>query len=525
MKLKFTIFAFMMMLFLAACNPDSSEVDTGDGETSDDVSGEANGETSEDDELVIANGSDMVTFDIHDHNNTSSEAIHVNLFNYLVKTDGDGGFVGDLAEDWENVDEQTWKFKLREDVTFHNGEEFTAEDVKFTLERVANDDTLLEHGNYNQIAEVNVISDYELEIITENPEPALLNRLSRLGSGMLPSDYINEEGWETFLEEPVGTGPYQFTEWVKDDRVVLEPFADYFGDAPKWNKVTFRSIPEDSTRVSELLTGGVDIAANVPPEDWERIEGDDGVKLADSPSQRVMLLALRTAEEELTGDPKVREAIDLAIDKESIVENLYNGAATPTRTRVTPGNNGANEDLYDQSLYDPDRARELLEEAGYGDGLEISFDAPSGRYLKDRETAELIQAMLAEVGITVNLQFNEWSTFSEKYSSKSFDEMFMIAYGNSMFDAALALDRLTQSQNEGETDYINDEVEQLLTEAESNMNQEERVEQYQKAQEMIAEDRPQIYLFQMDSVYGLQENVDFEPRLDEMFFVDDISKN
>ncbi|PKR78172.1 peptide ABC transporter substrate-binding protein [Halalkalibacillus sediminis] len=500
-----------------------SEGESGE-ESSEEGGEEASGEETGDDELVIATGADMVTFDIHDHNNTSTEAIHVNMFNYLVKTDGEGGFVPDLATEWENVDDTTWNFTLRDDVKFHNGEDFTAEDVKYTLERVANDDSLLEHGNYNQISEVNVLGDYEVEIVTESPEPAMLNRLSRLGSGMLPSQYIEENGFDHFLEEPVGTGPYQYVEWVRDDRVVLEPAENYFGEEAQYSQLTFRAIPEDSTRVSELITGGVDIATNIPPNDWERIEEEEGLKLGQSPTQRVMMLIMRTGEGEVTSDQKVREAIDLAIDNEAIVESLYEGAATPTRTRVTPGNTGANKDLYDTSVYDPEKAKELLAEAGYEDGVEINFAAPSGRYLKDRESAELIQAMLSEVGITANLEFKEWSSFVENYTSKTFDEMFMIGYGNSMFDAALALDRLTQDQNEGETDYMNEEVEELLNEAESNMDPEERVEQYQRVQEIIAEERPQIYLYQLDAVVGMQSNVDFEPRLDEMIYVKDITK-
>src|SRR5690606_35983178 len=145
---------------------------------------------------TIANGTDIVTFDIHDHNTTSTEAVHVNMFNYLVTNDGEGGFQLDLAESWENVNDTTWSFKLKEGVKVHHGEDLTADDVKFTLERIAKDDTLLEHGNYNQIQEVKVVSDYEFEIITKNPEPALLNRLSRLGSSILPKDYIETEGWE-----------------------------------------------------------------------------------------------------------------------------------------------------------------------------------------------------------------------------------------------------------------------------------------------------------------------------------------
>ena len=472
--------------------------------------------------LTIANGTDMSSFDIHDHNTTSTEAIHVNMFNYLLKTDGNGGFKPDLAESWENIDEKTWSFKLREGVKFHNGEDLTADDVKFTLERVARDDTLLEYGSYKQIQEVVVKSDYEFDIVTTAAEPALLNRLSRLGSSILPKDYIESEGWPVFLEAPVGTGPYEFKEWKKDDRLTISAFDGYFGPPAKWDEVIFRSIPEDSTRISELLTGGVDIAVNIPPTDVERIKSTDGVGIAQSPTQRVMNLTLRTGGEGPTADPLVREAIDLAIDKQLIVDSLLEGGGEVTRTRVTPGNVGANEDLFGKSLYDPEKAKKLLAEAGYADGLELTLSSPNGRYIKDKESAELMAAMLQEVGITANLEFLEWSAFNTKYQAHGFGDMFLIGYGNSMFDASLALVRLTKDQAAGESDYDNPETEKLLVAAESNMDAVERSDQYQKAQELIAEDRPQIYLYRLTSTYGVNERISFEPRLDEMFYVDDI---
>lgn len=505
------------LLVLSACSNNSGGTSTS---TSD--NGKTTDEQSEKKVLVIANGNDMVSFDIHNHNNTSTEAIHVNMFDYLVRNTGEG-FEGVLVESFENIDDTTWSFKLKEGVKFHDGSPLTAEDVKFSLERAAKDNTLLEHGSYKQIKEVVVKSELEFDIVTENPEPALLNRISRIGSGILPKNYIEENGWDTFLQKPIGSGPYKFKEWKKDDRVVLEKNEDYFGGTPKWDEVVFRSIPEDSTRVSEVITGGVDIAVNIPPTDIQRIDSTDGVSIVKSPTQRVMLLALRTGGDGPTADPKVREAIDLAIDKKIIVDTLLQGMGTVTRTRVTPGNVGANESLYGVSLYDQERARELLKEAGYEDGLTVTMSSPSGRYLKDKEAAELMTAMLAEVGITVKLEFLEWSSFSEKYQGKSFGDIFMIAYGNSMFDASLALDRLKFEKAAGETDYNNPEVESLLQEAEKNMNLEERAQQYMKAQELIAEDRPYIYLYQMDSVYGVNDRIQFNPNLNEMFYVDEIT--
>src|SRR5699024_6753405 len=179
--------------------------------------------------------------------------------------------------------------------------------------------------------------------------------------------------------------------------------------------------------------------------------------------------------------------------------------------------------LYDTQLYDPERARELLEEAGYADGVNIKLSSPSGRYLKDRESVELMVAMLQEVGINADVEFLEWSAFSTPYSNKEFEDVFFIAYGNSMFDGSQALQRLELEMAAGETDYDNPEVEELLSEAMNNMDEDSRLEQYQKAQEIISEDRPIIPLFQVESIYGVNDRINFEPELSEMLYVDDIT--
>jgi len=155
--------------------------------------------------------------------------------------------------------------------------------------------------------------------------------------------------------------------------------------------------------------------------------------------------------------------------------------------------------------------------------LELTLSSPNGRYLKDKESVELMSAMLGEVGITINLELLEWSAFNEKYQNRTFGDMFLIGYGNSMFDASLALERLTFEQAAGETDYNDPETEKLLEAAETNMNAEERSAQYQEAQELVAEDRPHIYLYQLDAITGINDRIDYEPRLDEMFYADSVN--
>lgn len=513
-------------LVLAGCSSSTTSEGTDGNESSQGNEPTApTAPTEENRTLTIAMGTDIVSFDIHDHNNTSTEAVHINMFNYLFKRDASQEIQPDLVESYELVDETTWEFKLKEGVTFHNGDPLTSEDVKFTLERVAKDSGLREHPNYKQILEVKVIDELNFQILTDGPQPTMINRLARLGSGMLPKKYIEENGWEHFLKQPIGTGPFQFAEWVRDDRVVLEPYDNYFeGKNEEWDQLVFRVIPESSTRVGELLTGGVDIATNMPPNEWERINSNGGTEVISAESNRVLMLVVRQTEGTVTSDPRVREAIDLAINDEALTEFVLGGAGVPTRTRVTPGNAGANPDLFNTYVYDVERAKELLTEAGYPDGLDLTFTSPHGRYLQDREVSEMIAGMLAEVGIRANLEFVEWSSFVEMRNSKTNKELYLIGFGNSLFDADLAVDLYRSERAEGEIDYKNEEVDQLIAAARINMNPEERSKQYQRIQEIAAEERPHIHLYQEKSNYGVSDRLNFAPRKDEMLFVPDITR-
>ncbi|SOC42900.1 ABC transporter substrate-binding protein [Salinicoccus kekensis] len=510
-----------------ADDPETTETEDSNGDVEDDSNGgAANSGSSDDRTLTIALGTDMVSFDIHDHVNTSTEAVHINMFNYLFKRDNDSGEIEpDLAEDYEVIDDTTWEITLKEGVLFHNGDELTSNDVKYTLERVADDSTLLEYINYEVIDEVEVIDDYTLRIHTETPDPALLNRISRIGSGILPADYIEEEGFDHFLQNPIGTGPFQFVEWVRDDRVVFEVYEDYFeGQNEEWDELVFRVIPENSTRVSELLTGGVDIATNMPPSEWDRIESSDSTYLAQEVSNRTMMVFVRHTEGYPTEDRRVREALDLAIDNQAITDNLLAGAGVPTITRVAPGNFGFAEHLYETYNYDLERARELLDEAGYPDGFEMTLHSPRGRYLQDAEIAEMIAGMWSQIGVTANVEFMEWSSFVDMRSAGENEDAYILALGNSMFDAANALDWYNYERFEGEIDYHNEEVEALLDEAAQNMDLEEREAQYIEAQELLAEDVAHPVLHQESINIGVNENIEYQPTMDEMIYVDTISR-
>jgi peptide/nickel transport system substrate-binding protein len=472
--------------------------------------------------LTVAQGTDLISFDPGSILDSPSDSILRNINSRLYKRNAKGEVSPELVENATNTDPSTWRMTLKKGIKFQNGDELTAKDVKFTLERLATDKKLIQNPYFNRIKGVKIIDDYTFDIITDGPMPTLKSVLAKSGSDILPKDYIEKNGWDNFQQKPIGAGPYQVVERIKDDRLVLKPFANYFaGKVTNWEQVVFRSIPETSTRVSELLTSGVDIATNIPSNEWQRVSQASNTSLVNGDTTRVMLLVVRGTPGTVTADPKVREAIDLAIDKQKLIQ-LVGGAGIQVRTRVPAGVVGSNPDLINTSLYDKEKAKQLLKDAGYPNGIELTLQAPKGRYTMDAEIAEMVGGMLNDVGIKTKVEVSEWSKFLDVYNNKKNKELTLIALADDLLDASYSLVHYTKDRAKDQTDYYNPEVENLYKLAGENMNPDERVKQYQRIQAIVAEERPHIYLFQMKANYGVAKNIDFAPRIDETVYIPDV---
>ncbi|MFD1929239.1 ABC transporter substrate-binding protein [Sporosarcina siberiensis] len=474
--------------------------------------------------LTIAQSADLTTMDPQNSLSTNGDRVFRNMFSRLFQRDENMEIQPLIVESFENPAEDTWTFKLIEGIKFHNGDPLTAEDVKFSLERVMNDESLKEYPYFKQISEVNVLEEYLVEIKTDGPMPTLLRLLAKSGSDIVPKKYFEEVKVDGFQKNPIGSGPYKYVNWIRDDRVILELNEDYFGEIGTWNEVIVRAIPESSTRVGEVLTGGVDLATDIPPNEWERVNTEAGVELMNGDTTRVMLLVVRTTDGAITADPKIREAIDLAINNKAIVESILKGTAVPVRSRVTKGILGSDPDLYDSYVYDLEKARALIKEAGYEDGVEITFTAPRGRYTLDAEVAQLVAAMLEEAGFKVKINLLESSAFLDVYNSNSNEELIMIALADGLLDASYSLVHYTKERAAGQTDYDNEVVEELFNKAGRNLDEEERVKQYIEIQKIISEERPHIFLFQLGANYGVSDKLKFKPRLDEEINFSEIIK-
>ncbi len=511
----------MMATMLAGCSGGASSSTPASASAS-----AASGTSSNDSTtLTLAINADILTTDPQALNNGTTTSVLYNVFSNLVKYDDAGEIVMDLAESYELLEDQvTWEFKIREDAVFHDGTPVTAEDVAWSLTRVMTDESSSDYMNFSPLAEAVAVDDYTVHVVSDDPYPIMLQLLCKGGAAVLPKAYFEENGEEAWLANPIGSGPYQLTEYVKDDHVTLVPFADYYGEQnPDWEEVIFRVVPESSTRVGELIAGNVDAVNMVIPTEWERVNGNEGTAVVNGPSTRVYQLALKT-DKGPTADLRVRQAIDLAIDDQTIVDTILQGAGTPMLTRIPSGVNGCNEDLVGKYNYDPERAKELLAEAGYPDGFSMKIEAPTGRYTMDAEISQAIVAMLSQVGITVDLQLLESSAYSNVFSAHSAEDGFMTCFGLGFFDASYGMIGYFGVNTSGESNWNNQEYIDMYYEAEFNMNEEERTQLFQEMQQMVADEVPYAIICQIDNSYGVKDSITMTPRLDDVWNLSTIRK-
>jgi peptide/nickel transport system substrate-binding protein len=476
---------------------------------------------ADDEELVVGLRELLTSFDYPYDWSLAGVWIQSNVGDCMIWRARDTAeYVPWLAEGWEQIDDVTWHISLRQGITFHNGEPFDARAAKYSIDRIQADEEALVHRQWNFVTEVNILDDFTLEVVTAVPEPSFLNKMAGTGCQVVPPEYTERVGQEEFGRNPIGTGPFRFVEWRQDEHIILEANPDYFMGAPDIERLVFRPIPEDSTRVAELITGGAGFIVSPPPQDWERIENESGLAIDRYLSNFVMHLEIRagpssTYEEwdGITADPRIRQAISFAVDRDLIIE-VIGDMGYPTQTRVIPPMLGVHPDLYGTSgTYDPERARALLTEAGY-DGEPIIIQS-STLFLLQKEVSEIVGAMLADVGLNIDLRVMDNTTFREQvYFTYRNDEIYFFANKNSFQDPWINMLGYYSDRGErvGWTGPEATEVDRLARLAAVNMNPEERAEQYREIQELILAENggPSLVLYQMRDAAGRSANLTYQ---------------
>lgn len=474
-------------------------------------------------ELIIVNTTDAVSMDPLVEWMTDGMVMMKQMYDHLVDFDKAGNVRYCLAVSHNLVDDKTWHFKLREGVRFHNGDPFTAEDAKFTLERILDPEMRCTYrARFRTIDQINVLDDYTLEIKTTTPDPVLLNRLAFFPR-VVPKKYIEEKGLEHFRKNPIGTGPFKFVSWVPKGELVMEANEEWWGGPAKTRRLVFRSLPEMASRVAELQAGRAHIVTGVPSFMIPQLARDKDIEIQSPSSLRVVFFVVNALAEGPLQDKRVRQALNYGIDKEAIIEGILKGSGIQTSTMVSPHAFGY-DDLIKPYPFDPVKAKSLLKEAGYGDGFKLTVNSPSGRYPNDKEVATAVNDMLRGIGIEASLLIQESGTYVSKFINHQLEGIFLLgmSYLYRDVDSSYAFfDKANPYCH-----YENPDIYSLVKEAQSQMNQEMRKGLASKIQEKMYQDASHIFLYNQVDNYGVSRRVTgFRARQDDYMDLTNVSVN
>jgi peptide/nickel transport system substrate-binding protein len=473
------------------------------------------------DTIVIVQGVDPTTMDPHNHMETPAWNVILNVFDTLLQRDSNIKMDKILAESYRIVNDKTWEFKIRKGVKFHNGEDLKAENFKFTLERMADPKLKLRQTVFQGVIEkVEVMDDYTFRIITKDPYPVMDAMLCIYGPP-LPIKYFQEKGPEHFALNPVGTGPYKFVRWVKDDYILLEANENYFRGAPKIKKIRFRPIPEATTRVAALQTQEADIITNIPPHLMKLMDWKGRSFVSKVPSVRVIYMAFDTLKPGPQTDNRVRQAIAMGVDMKTNIKKVLEGNGVLLGSPLTDKHFG-----YDPSVtpyeYNPEKAKKLLAEAGHAKGFDFTINSPAGRYLNDKEMAEAVAGDLRKIGINATVKTHEWGTYMNRMYSHNNPPAYLLGWGNTSFDADFTINPLMRTGKLlGNVSFP--KLDALIDQGISTMDPKKRQKIYSDAVKIMKEEVPWAWAYQQVDIYGVNERVNWKARTDERLVVFDMS--
>ena len=484
-------------------------------------------------ELIMAWGTTQFTttgIDPQRHVGTIAENQLRHMYEPLVQFERDLVTISPaLATEWERIDELTMQFKLREGVSFHNGEPFNAEAVRYSVLRPLSDET---PGNarstYAIIEDVEIVDDYTVNVITSSPDPALLARMTGFHMTMVAPEWASQ-GPDVVASEAVGTGPYKFVSWSPNEDLVIEANEDYWGDVPSIKRVRLQTIVEQATRVAALRSGDVHVAKDMPPEEVEDINNSGRARALRSVSNRVPFYFM-TVTEPPFDDPRVRQAINLSANVDGVIDAILLGNGNRVSTIMAPWIFG-----FDPTLEpypdDPDRAKELLEEAGYPDGIDIKIWHIQGRYPKDREVAEAMAQQMARANIRCTPELREAATLTEMQQANETPGLIFASWGNWFFDADNSFIPLFGCQSAADFgDWrrpygCNQEFEDIIQAARVELDEERRLELYAEAQQMFYDEAAALFMYHLVDIFGVDNWVNWEPRHDEFMWAHEMTWN
>lgn len=455
--------------------------------------------------LRVAVSEDAQTLEPNELNDDYAENILMQVYDTLVKRNSKGELVNSIAESIENPDPQSFKIKIRDGVKFSNGDPLTVDDVIFTLQRAAASEKF--KSFYGKIDPNSYKKEDDLTFsfkLTE-PDAAFLNSLSHPAVSILSKKYV--EGVADLANAPMGTGPFVLDEWIQNDHANFSVNKNYWGDAPKISGIEMKVIPEASQRIIELESGGVDLAYKVDPSEIPNIEENKDLKLYRKLDNSVHFIGFNM--DKAPFDKKeAREAMVNAIDMNSIFETVYMNSGKLATSAINPNFKYSIADSLKPNVVNKERAKELFAAAGMGEGTNLSI------YTSDNtqrvNVATMMQAQLKEYGIGLNIQRLEWGAFIDALKNKEHN-MFIMSWNPSVVDAHYELFQPFHSSNKGQgPNYMyfgNEELDNLIKEGISTIDEAKRADIYNRAQELINKEYPWLYICYGETVVAGNKRV------------------
>ncbi|POG55823.1 peptide ABC transporter substrate-binding protein [Haloferax marisrubri] len=469
-------------------------------------------------DVTITQGQMPSGLDPHDHRETTTDIVVLHAYEGVLTRDAAGSIQTALATNYERIDgENAVRFDLREGVTFHNGDELTPEDVAYSINRVVDEEVGFASPQSDQLAGVAgaevIEGENAVKVNNSSLNPIVFSEFATYLDVMQQS-WVEDNDQAYISQNMNGTGPFQLDSYTEDEEVVLTAYDDYWQEPASVDTLTFRAASEASTRVNQLLQGETDLIVNVPPQEVQRVTNSDNARVAASPSTRIIYNGMRYDLEPFDS-VEFRQAMNYAVDLESIVQNVLEGFGAQTGQPTLPEFVGHNPDL-DPYPYDPDQAEQLVEDSGYA-GAEIELHTPVGRYLKDLEVAQAVAGYIDELpNVTATVRQRDFGSLVDELLAGSIEARppwFLIGWGEATFDGGLVMEALLASDGTLTT-WQNEEFDALLEQA-GNQSGEEREATLQEANALAHEQCPWIFLNQQYSVYGVNDAIAWEARSDE----------
>jgi peptide/nickel transport system substrate-binding protein len=481
-------------------------------------------------QIVISQPAEATTMDPGRSTQVLTVNYFVNMYDTLTRWDAALQLTPGLATSWKTVNDTTWEFTLRPNVKFHDGSPFTSEDVKATLERNMQPGKTVVTPGFTTIEAVQVTGPLTIRILTKKPDPLIAVRMAQMGSQILPARLTTVDGVKELARRPVGTGAYRFVEWVKDERLVMQANHDWWGwegKAPGVERAIWKPIPDDFPRIIALEKGDVDIITNVPPDRMKSIADGKGTRLVTVPSSRYVALSVNSTQPPLS-DKRVRQALAYALDVPALIRNLYAGMGKPYGGGLADTDFGYNSALKPYP-YDPAKARALLAQAGFPNGIDVTIYFGNGTMVNDKALMEAIVDMWSKVGIRAKLEMMEMGARQRMNNERAVPPsgLFLGNPQSTLLDADGSLWRIFHPTGFNGKYWVGSQpghrFYELKYQARYTLDPKKRKALYTEATAIFHEEKPSVELFQEVVVYGTSRRVSFKPRADFRLIVSEMT--